>query len=149
MTGYVALSGHRDLPEDFDTNRLYDALEDLIRAGNFYFCCGMARGFDLVALKCLLDLKQRYHVRIEACIPYLGQENRFPPREKEFYREALLSCDEKTYVSKTYFNGCALVRNRYMVDKCDTLLAYCTRDTGGTAFTVKYARTKGLRIVEL
>lgn len=147
MTGYVALSGHRELPRDFDKNALYDALESLIKEGNFFFCCGMARGFDLAALKCLVDLKGRYHVRIEACIPYLGQEKNFPLEEKKAYRELLAFCDEKTYVSKTYFHGCALVRNRYMVDKCDTLLAYCTRDTGGTAFTVNYARSKGLRIL--
>ncbi len=147
MTGHVALSGHRDLPADFDCNKLYDALEELIRGGNFHFCCGMARGFDLAALQCLIDLKRRYHVRIEACIPYLGQERNFPPREKKLYGELLPLCDETTVISQTYYSGCTLKRNRYMVDKCDTLFAYCTRDTGGTAFTVKYARSQGREIV--
>lgn len=141
----VALTGHRDLPPDFDKNALYDSLEVLIREGYDFFCCGMARGFDLEALSCLVDLKGRYHVRVEACIPYRGQENGFPPEERKKYR-ALAEWCEKTVLFETYFQGCLLVRNRYMVDKSDLVFAYCTRETGGTAFTVNYARSRGVAV---
>ena len=147
MEKICALTGHRDLPEDFDTNALYDALEELIKGGYTYFCCGMARGFDLVALECLVDLKQRYHVRIEACIPYAGYEHGMPASCRKKFRTLLSWCEIKTVLSPTFFNGCFLARDRYMVEKADLLLAYCKRATGGAAYTVKCAERSGKEIV--
>ena len=134
-----ALSGHRDLPPDFNENALYDKLEELILKGCDTFYCGMAQGFDLAALKCLVDLKQKYRIKIEACIPYAGHESRFPYAEKRRFYELLEWCDRKTVLSPVYRDGCFLARNRYMVDKSDVLLAFCQRETGGTAYTVDYA----------
>ena len=63
-----ALTGHREIESGFDENRLYDKLEELIRSGYDYFYCGMAQGFDLLALGCLCDLKRKYKIFVEACI---------------------------------------------------------------------------------
>ncbi len=141
-----ALSGHRDLPEDFDGNAVYDDLEQIIREGYTEFLCGMAKGFDLLALQCLLDLKRRYHVRVVACIPFRGQEKHYPPKEREIYRELLERCDETRVLSEGYFNGCFLARDRYMADECDLLYAYCIRTKGGTAYTVRYAISRGKEV---
>lgn len=137
-----ALSGHRKLPPTFDENALYDKLEELILKGCVKFYCGMAQGFDLVALKCLVDLKQKYRFHIEACIPYAGHESGFPYAEKQRFYELLEWCDEKTVLFPAYRDGCFLVRNRYMVDNSDVLLVYCLRETGGTAYTANYALKK-------
>ncbi len=141
-----ALTGHRELPENFDTNALYDTLEKLIGEGYTYFCCGMAKGFDLVALECLVDLKQRYHVRIEACIPYAGYEHGMPAAGRKKYEMLLSWCDEKNVLSPAFFNGCFLARDRYMVDKADLVLAYCKRATGGAAYTARYAERSGKEV---
>ena len=141
-----ALTGHRELPADFDRNALYDALDDLIREGCTYFCCGMARGFDLTALECLVDLKQRYHVRIEACIPYAGYEHGMSAGDRKKYRTLLSWCEIKTVLYPAFFNGCFLARDRYMVDRADLLLAYCKKPTGGAAYTVRYAKQQGKEI---
>ncbi len=141
-----ALTGHRNLPEGFDKNMLFYSLERLIKEGYTTFLCGMACGFDLLALECLVELKQRYHVRIKACIPYPGQENRFPDGERKKYRRLLDWCDEKTVLYEAYFPGCFLARNRYMVEGCDLLFAYLTQKSGGTAYTVKYAESCGVPV---
>lgn len=147
MTELVcALTGHRELLPDFDENVLHDTLEDLILRGYTTFLCGMARGFDLCALRCLIELKQRYHVRIKACIPYAGQEKHFPEADKRAYRDLLGWCDEKVTLSGQFFSGCFLARDRYMVDGCDLLVAYLKRETGGTAYTVKYAQSRGVAV---
>ncbi|MDE7158688.1 MAG: DUF1273 domain-containing protein [Clostridiales bacterium] len=143
MRRACALTGHRELPPDFNTNALYDCLEEIIKAGCDTFFCGMAEGFDLKALECLKDLKGKYRIYIEACIPYEGQEMHFPPELRKKYRELLMWCDRKTVLFPNYRNGCFLIRNRYMVDCADFLLAYCTKPSGGTAYTVNYAREKG------
>lgn len=141
-----ALTGHRELPEDFDLNELYDTLEELIKSGYSFFCCGMAQGFDLTALECLADLKQRYHVRIEACIPYDGYEHGMARGNRKKFEILLTWCDEKRILSPAFFGGCFLARDRYMVEKCDLLLAYCKKPTGGAAYTVRYAQQCGKEI---
>ena len=141
-----ALTGHRVLPETFDRSALSSALEELILEGYTTFLCGMARGFDLLALSCLVDLKGRYHVRIEACIPYRDQVKSMPAAEREQYERLLVFCDEKTVLSERYYPSCLLFRNRYMVDKCDLLLAYCTKSKGGAAYTVDYAHKRSVEV---
>lgn len=141
-----ALTGHRELEKNFNSNAVYDKLEELIINGYDYFYCGMAQGFDLLALGCLCDLKKKYRIFTEACIPYAGQETYFPAAEKKKYRALLQWCDKKTVLSDYYFDGCLLRRNRYMVDGADAVLAYCRSDTGGTAYTVNYAKKRGIPV---
>lgn len=141
-----ALTGHRNLSPAFDENILYDTLEALIGEGYDCFLCGMAKGFDLTALECLRNLKQKYRLTIEACIPYEGQETAFSYDERKKYRELLDWCDHKTILYREYRNGCYLARDRYMVDCADIVLAYCKRETGGTAYTVDYANRKGIPV---
>lgn len=142
----VALSGHRVLPDGFDREKLYDELEALILEKYDYFLCGMARGFDLAALEALADLKHRYHVCIEACIPYRMQTETFSERNKKLYENLLGACDKITVLSEEYYRGCMQARNRYMVDHADLLFVYCTQETGGTAYTLRYAEKTGVEI---
>lgn len=144
-----ALTGHRDLPFDFDKKALCDALEKLILDGYDRFLGGMARGFDLVAFECLVHLKKKYPISFIACIPFAGQSNKMSLEERKLYKKVLDACDEKKVLFERYETGCFLVRDRYMVDRADLVFAYCTRETGGTAYTVDYAKRKGIRVVYL
>ena len=141
-----ALTGHRSLPKNFDKNRLYDELEEMIRKGYDHFLCGMAMGFDLLALECLVDLKKKYRFMIEAYVPFEGQEQKFPPAAKLKYRELIAWCDVVRLLYQHFQDGCYIVRNRMMVDRADLLFAYCTQERGGTVFTVNYAKQKGVEI---
>ena len=140
------LTGHRVLPKDFDENRLYDGLESLIRSGYDRFLCGMAMGFDLLALECLVSLRRKYRFTIEACVPFDGQETAFPYAEKKKYRELIAWCDVVHILFSEYRDGCYLARDRFMADRADLLYAYCTRERGGTAYTVNYAKKKGVEV---
>lgn len=141
-----AFTGHRDLTPEFSETKLYYALSDLLDEGVGTFYCGMARGFDLEALACLLSFRPKRHFTVEACVPYEGHESSIPARERGRYRELLAACDRKTVLFPSYRNGCLLARDRYMVDRSDILLAYCTKETGGAAYTVKYAESRGIEI---
>ena len=136
-----ALTGHRVLPKNFNNRLLFDELEALIKEGCTSFFCGMARGFDLLALKLLVELKERYPIYLEACVPFRGQENTFPEQEFLLYRDLITRCDVTTVLFDSYKNGCYLARNRYMVDCSDMLFAFCTKSTGGTAYTLRYANS--------
>lgn len=141
-----ALSGHRILPDDFDQKSLKDHLELLLQADCVKFLCGMATGFDLLALSKLAELKGKYRFSIEACIPFRGHERGFTPAFMNYYRELLSYCDKKTVLSEAYFAGCFLVRDRYMVDHSDALFAYQTKSEGGTAYTTDYAAKRGKKV---
>lgn len=146
MSFACALTGHRVLPANFNEKKLSEELESLIKEGYTYFYCGMAEGFDLVALKVLADLKKNYPITIEACIPHRGQENKFSAEMKTLYKSLIQECDETSVFFEKYTEGCFLIRNRYMVDKSDCVYAYCKRKTGGTAYTVRYAESKGKKV---
>ncbi len=141
-----ALTGHRTLPPDFDKNALYDALEGLVKEGYDRFYCGMAEGFDLEALDCLVALRAKYRIILAACIPFEGQEMRFSKENRRKYRSLLPWCDETILLYPAYREGCYLARNRYMVEKADLLFAYCRKEKGGSAYTVHYARRLGVEV---
>lgn len=145
--GFCALTGHRVLPADFNEKQLLSELESLIKEGYTFFYCGMAEGFDLLALKALLTLKEIYPIEIEACVPYTGQERSFSAEMKALYRTLIDKCDKKTVFFEKYTDGCFLIRNRYMVDNADCIYAYCLRNTGGTAYTVRYAESKNKKVI--
>lgn len=149
MRSTCALTGHRELPENFNQNALLDELEKLVQNGCDTFLCGMAEGFDLCALDCLVYLKEKYKIFIEACVPFPEQDMYFSSAEKKKYRTLLAWCDKKTVLFDRYTKGCFLIRDRYMVDCCDFVFAYCEKTSGGAAYTVKYAESKNIPVVYL
>lgn len=144
-----ALTGHRDLPDGFDKHALAAALEEVIGEGYTQFYCGMAEGFDLTALECLVQLKERYEIFIEACIPFAGQKYKMSPENRALYDRLLPFCDTRKVFFDRYQSGCFFVRNRYMVDHADLLVAYCLKKSGGTYYTVRYAKKSGIGVREI
>ena len=142
-----AFTGHRDVGDDLDLDRLEYTVKNVIKDGVDTFLCGMARGFDLIAGQTVLRLKKEYpHIKLIACIPCLYQDKYFNEQDKKLYLETLSLCDDKVYVSKNYFKGCMLVRNRYMVDNSSRLIAFERQTDGGTVYTVKYALSKNKKV---
>ena len=144
-----AFTGHREMPLE-DVKDLKKLIVFLIEQGVDKFLCGMAIGFDLYAANCVLQLKKRYpHIKITACAPYYGQEKNFPEKDKILYARTLKKCDEIIYVSEQYTKGCMHKRNQFMADNADCLIAYIRKDTGGTAYTVKYFSKKNKPIFKV
>lgn len=139
----IALTGHRRIPEKFPRKLLCDTLEGLIKEGCRSFFCGMAEGFDMISLEYLLSVKEKYGLYLEACVPYAGQNERYSAEEREKYERLIVGCDKKTVLFESYRSGCYFVRDRYMVDCADGVVAYLVKNTGGTAYTVRYALEKG------
>ena len=131
-------TGHRELDEDFSVRKLKKAVEEQIKKGVTCFYNGMAKGFDLAAAKEVLKLKKKYpHVKLIACIPCHGQEKYFSEKDKKTYVSVLKRADESITLSPTYYTGCMQVRDRYMVERANVMIAYCKKQEGGAAYTVK------------
>ena len=133
-----AFTGHRTLYKGFSPRRLKREIKKLILSGVDTFYNGMAMGFDLIAAEKTLELKKRYpHIRLILCIPCYEQERHFSEKDKARYATIYKKADEKVYVSEDYYRGCMQKRNRFMVDNADVLIAYCIKEEGGAAYTVK------------
>ena len=140
-----AITGHRVLEKNFSRERLTEALRALILQGVEEFYNGLALGFDLITAEVLVELRKEYpHIKLHGCIPFYGQENRFPAEEKARYVKLVKECDDTVILSEKYTQGCYFNRNDYMVEHADVLFAYCHSDKGGAAYTVRvFIRKKG------
>lgn len=147
--GVCALTGHRVLAADFSYERLRAALRALAECGTRTFLCGMALGFDLACAGEVLALRPAFDVRLVACIPCADQSAHYPRARREQYERILADCDERVVLYDHYVDGCMFERNRYMVDRCDRLLAYLVAPRGGTYYTVRYAQKKGKQVLFL
>ncbi len=145
----LAVSGHRRLPENFDKNLVKKALLNQIENGYNTFLIGMAVGFDTLCFNILLELKGDYDIKIVACVPCENQDVNFSLAQKLEYKKLISLADELVVLQKEYTKNCMLKRNRFMVDNCSLLLAYATEKTGGTAYTIKYAKNNQVKVIEI
>ena len=142
-----AFTGHRKMGDTFNLSQLKDTVESFIEQGVINFYCGMAMGFDLIAAEVVLEKKIRFpDVKLIACVPCPEQQKYFPAEEKLKYERILGSCDKVEILSDRYYKGCMLVRDRFMVDNCGRVLAYLNKNDGGTAYTVRYAKSKNKEV---
>ena len=149
----ACFTGHRDIPpEDYEkiSSALMQVIDRLYREKVTTYFCGGALGFDTVAAVTLLNGRRCYpELRLILALPCPEQSEKWSEASRALYRRILASADEVRTLSPFYTRGCMLERNRYMVENSAVCVAYLRRRQGGSAFTVDYARKKGLRIFNL
>lgn len=149
----VCFTGHRSLPaEELSeiSKRLENTLITLIAQGYCYFGAGGALGFDTLAAQIVLRLRERYpQIRLILVLPCRNQTRGWPQDSIDIYEDIKRRADKVTYTSENYFRGCMQKRNRHLVDSSDVCICYLTKSTGGTAYTVNYARRIGLRVINI
>ena len=143
-------TGHREI-EDADKDTLKAALDaairDLIARGYRYFGAGGALGFDTLAASAVLSLKKEYpDIALILVLPCPNQTRYWKSEDVAAYEEIMRRADKCVYTSDHYFNGCMQRRNRYLVDHSSACIAYLRRESGGTAYTVEYAKAQGVAV---
>jgi uncharacterized phage-like protein YoqJ len=127
---------------------LCSAISELYGRGFRRFITGMALGVDMMFAEAVLDTLPPDGVLLTAAIPFPGQPDRWPPRERERYRALLERCGERHTLSEAYGNGCMQKRNRWMVDRSGVVVAVWNgRLRGGTYQTLSYARRAGREVL--
>lgn len=149
----VCFTGHRTLPEENlpeIAERLENALIALIEQDYCYFGVGGALGFDTLAAQTVLRLRERYpQIRLILVLPCCSQTRGWSQADIDIYEEIKRRADKVTYTSENYFRGCMQKRNRHLVDNSSICICYLTKPTGGTAYTVNYARRCSLQILNI
>lgn len=126
--------------------------EEIRRAANegfTEFLCGMALGIDLYGAEAVLELSNEgAGVSLHAVLPCPDQSSRWRNEDKTRYLRLLSRASFKTVISPFYTPSCMLGRNRFMVDNSELLIAALCGNSfsGGTQFTMNYAKMKGLEI---
>ena len=143
----AAVTGHRKLIYGLDEADLEETFRTLIQKKIDTFYLGLATGFDTVCFKILFSLKKIFPLRLIGCAPYRGQSEGWGEEDKKFYKEMCAGLDELVVLSEEYTPFCMHERNRYMVDRAGTVVAYLKRRSGGTYYTVRYAREKDRNII--
>jgi uncharacterized phage-like protein YoqJ len=146
-------TGHRRIPSDKIgeiKTKLKHTLTEMIESGYLYFGVGGALGFDTLAALTILELKKDYpRVRLILVLPCVNQTQGWKEKDVDVYEFIKSQCDKYVYVSREYTSNCMLKRNRHLVDNSSLCICYLTENTGGTAYTVRYAKQKGLRIINI
>lgn len=153
----VCFIGHRNV---FNYNEirkeLYSIVEQEIKKGCKFFTMGTHGEFDEMALSVCRELRKVYtDIEIEVVItsfktiepiidhdPIFGDEKYIPYSD---VKTTMYDIEEEHYKRKI------IVSNQQMIDNCDTLICYVnpTKTYGGAILAYKYAKKKGLRIVNL
>ncbi len=144
-------TGHRIIPSA-DLPKIKKALSETVRilaeGGMTEFICGGALGFDTLAAEEVLRQKEDFpHIRLTLCLPCKNQAERWNQTQKAVYERILDAADSTVCLFDRYVPGCMQMRNRYMVDHAHVCIAYYTGGSGGTAYTVRYAKDKNVRIL--
>lgn len=146
-------SGHRKIPPQqvqSVVERLEKVLIQLIEDGFSSFCAGGALGFDSLASLTVLKLKKRFpSIKLILVLPCRSQTRGWRREDIETYEEIKAAADEVKYTSEAYTRGCMHLRNRYLADHSSVCVCYLTQSSGGTAYTVNYAKKKRLSIINL
>ena len=130
--------------------RIADAAEAAYEEGYRHFLCGMALGCDLYFFFFFLALRDQYpDITVEAAVPCPTQADAWAPDQRERYTRLVEACDFETLVSAKYTPYCMQRRDRYMVDHASLLIAAFDGTPGGTRYTMQYAMSRGLSIVDL
>ncbi len=146
-------TGHRDIPE-VERKRIQEMarmeIMRLIEAGVTEFRVGGAVGFDMLMAELLLQIRKKgAPIRIVSMIPYPEWRERWSFGDKARQDRILRESDEVVYVRRQNCRGVFMIRNQALANGVQYCIAYCDRDSGGTAFTVRYARQHGAEAINL
>lgn len=140
----IAFTGHRPDKLGNRHNEVYAAIHGYVFSNDIeYAFCGMARGVDMLAAATCASLD----IPFEACVPFIGQAATYTDKEREQY---LKLCERAKHVHVVcdgdYKPWFFQLRNEYMVDNCDVLVAVWDGSAGGTKNCIDYANKIGRKV---
>lgn len=135
-----AFFGHRDCPDSIKS-KLFETIKSQIEQGTTQFYVGNNGKFDAMVLSCLRELKKEYpEIHYTVVLAYIPKNSGIYQPEETIIPEGI------EFVPKRFAID---FRNRNMVEKSDTVIAYVSRSVGGAAKYLKKAKNKGAKIINL
>lgn len=112
---------------------------------------GMALGVDTVFALAVLELQDEgYNIKLHCAIPCRNHSCKWNRESVELYDNILKRADVVKLVTDAEYEPWMMqVRNEYMVDLADKIIAVWDGSNGGTANCVRYAEKKGKDIIRI
>ena len=139
------VTGHRHIPPEkaeYVMQRLREEVFDAVEQGFTRFLSGYAAGADQLFVRAVMEAMDEHpQIHLGAALPYRNRLDRllFHPDTKYL----MLAAGDRHLACESYTPGCFQMRNRYMVDESARVIAvHDGRQTGGTAYTLRYAEAK-------
>ena len=146
-------TGHWNIPKDqipILTEKVTATIQMLAAQGIVYYGAGGALGFDTISAMAVIKLQRTIpQIKLILVLPCLSQAQRWSKNDQEIYEFIKAQANKVVYTSQDYTRDCMFKRNRHLVDYSGTCICYLTKQQGGTAYTVEYAKRKGLEIINL
>ena len=139
----VAGTGHRPnklggYTRDARTRLFNTAIRSLEHLRPTKLISGMALGWDQALARACVEL----NIPFIAAVPFAGQETVWPAASQREYRELCEAASDFIIVSPGGYSAAKMqIRNEWMVDHCDRVLALWDGSPGGTRNCVDYAKT--------
>ncbi len=149
MQGYrVAFVGHREIEGGFWTQEeiLRSVVQVILEKHEYVeFFVGRNGVFDLLAAAIVRGEQRKQETpkcKLILVLPYMMKDCEY---YKKYYDEIYFPLEKE----KVHFKRAISKRNEWLVDRCDLIIAYVLRESGGAYNTLKYAKKKGVHIVNI
>ena len=98
----------------------------------------------------MLDRKKTNNdLHLICALPHPNFESRRSMTEKMRFNKIIKNADIVKEINNHYFTGCYQVRNEWMVDRSNLVIAVFNGQKSGTKNTVDYAKRKGLKTINI
>ena len=159
-----AFTGHRPTRFSFKYDETHPAcielkkvlaehIDFLYRQGITDFYTGCALGIDLWAGEIVLALMELHpEIKLHCVVPFATQDQKWTPEQKARYRALLDRSYDVIMTQEEYSKDCYYIRNRYLVDHADVVLAVYDMNANkrsGTGYTVHYAQAQNKPIIAI
>lgn len=132
---------------------LAEQIDFLYRQGITDFYTGCALGIDLWAGETVLALMELHpEIKLHCVVPFAAQDQKWTPEQQARYHALLDRSGDVFLTQEKYSRDCYYIRNRYLVDHADVVLAVYDMQANkrsGTGYTVHYAQTQGKPIIAI
>lgn len=136
--------GHRHLPVQ-KVQEIFVNLDQEIER-----CMLRGLGFDQLAASLIIAKKELGEkIQLVFALPYKNHHKLWNAEEKALYRSLLKEADDIVYVSEEYNSSCIRKWNYYMVEHSTYCICALLDEKSGIAKTVRYAREKGLTVMNI
>ncbi len=132
---------------------LAEQIDFLYRQGVTDFYIGCALGVDLWAGEAVLTLMEQHpEIKLHCVVPFAAQDQKWTPEQQARYHALLDRSSDVFLTQEKYSKDCYYIRNRYLVDHADIVLAVYDMNANkrsGTGYTVHYAHAQGKTIIAI
>ncbi len=152
-TKTACFTGHRKIPaeiEDVIYKRTKEEIIKLAKRGYIFFESGGALGFDTISARAVLDVKRDFpQIELILVLPCVTQTKYWSKKDMILHEKIKALAKNVIYTSEEYTVGCMHKRNRRLVDDSSACICYLTGESGGTFYTVSYAKRNSLEVINI